>query len=552
MAATQAAQPTNTFTPEPTNTPTPEQSDTPTPEPTDTPVPTRTARSTDTPEPTATKAPTDTPTARAAEITIEVATPTTSEHLVACSLDGDLTYDDVNDSDEYLGKSVCWKGKTLNISRDGERTIFQARYCPDATEKCSVGDIDTFIVWSDGELTMRDGGEMALIDGEVTVLKEGETVVLDSAYDDRELLIYGIVDEGYEGVDSDGIDAQQPMLYARYVNLWIDFVEDADGNLIPESLVPESTEPTDTPESTEAFESTKVSSSGYTLSVVGIEDPATPHPRLYEPEGGTKPLAVEVVLGNVSGDVHSVNVYNGTLVDQDGFSYRPEPFAREGGYIDRIDLAPGEKARGWIPFEVPVGTVADYIKYEFSGYPDITLTASVNSESPEVSESVPAEPLNTPVPTEPPATSTPIPLSRDDDFGVQKQAGTWGMKLYDVKRAKAVYRYDDAEVAQGVWLLSFVEFANMGTGTNSPWDDLDFYLFNDQGWSYKADWNKASSKAGWQFQAGDIMDDINPGLMLGVVLAVDVPEDMGDVWLRVEQDPGFAIYLGNASSIPLE
>ena len=149
-------------------------------------------------------------------------------------------------------------------------------------------------------------------------------------------------------------------------------------------------------------------------------------------------------------------------------------------------------------------------------------------------------------------TSTPIPLSRDDDFGVQKQSESWGMKLYDVKRAKAVYRYDDAEVAQSVWLLSFVEFTNMGTGTNSPWEDLDFYLFDDRGWSYEAGWNVASGRAGWQFQAGDIMDDINPGLMLGVVLAVDVPEDMGDVWLRVEQDPGFAIYLGNASSIPLE
>jgi len=164
----------------------------------------------------------------------------------------------------------------------------------------------------------------------------------------------------------------------------------------------------------------------------------------------------------------------------------------------------------------------------------------------------PAKPLNTPVPTEPPPTSTPIPLSRDDDLGVQKQVGSWGMNLYAVKRAKAIYYRNDAEVAQGVWLLPFVEFSNLGTGTRSPWEDLDFYLFDDRGWSYEARHNDAWLEAGWQFQAGDIMDDINPGLMLGVVLPVDVPEDMGDVWLRVEQDPGFAMYLGNASSIPLE
>ena len=126
------------------------------------------------------------------------------------------------------------------------------------------------------------------------------------------------------------------------------------------------------------------------------------------------------------------------------------------------------------------------------------------------------------------------------------------MSLYDVKRAKAVYYRNDAEVAQGVWLLPFVEFTNLGTGTKSAWEDLDFYLFDDRGWSYEARHNDAWLEAGWQFQAGNIMDDINPGLMLGVVLPVDVPEDMGDVWLRVEQDPDFAIYLGNASSIPLE
>ena len=58
VAATQAAQPTNTFTPEPTNTPTPEPTDTPTPEPTDTP----TLEPTDTPTPEPTDTPTPEPT----------------------------------------------------------------------------------------------------------------------------------------------------------------------------------------------------------------------------------------------------------------------------------------------------------------------------------------------------------------------------------------------------------------------------------------------------------------------------------------------------------
>jgi hypothetical protein len=157
----------------------------------------------------------------------------------------------------------------------------------------------------------------------------------------------------------------------------------------------------------------------------------------------------------------------------------------------------------------------------------------------------------TALPTATPA-PTPTPLPRSNDFGIQKQVGSWGMKLYDVKRAKAVYFYEDAEIAQGVWLMPFVEFTNLGSGTRSPWEDLDFYLKDDQGRTYDAGYSDGNLGAGWQFQAGDIMDDINPGLVLGVVLPVDVPESLGDVWLMVEQDPSFAAYLGNASAVPLE
>ena len=158
--------------------------------------------------------------------------------------------------------------------------------------------------------------------------------------------------------------------------------------------------------------------------------------------------------------------------------------------------------------------------------------------------------LPTAAPTNTPAPPTPLPIV--DDFGVQKQVGTWGMKLYDVKRAKAVYFLNRAEIAQGVWLLPFVEFSNLGSGTRSPWEDLRFYLIDDLGRTFEAGYNDAWSGAGWQYQTGDIMDDINPGLVLGIVLPVDVPEDLGHVWLRVEQDPSFAICLGNASGVAME
>lgn len=157
------------------------------------------------------------------------------------------------------------------------------------------------------------------------------------------------------------------------------------------------------------------------------------------------------------------------------------------------------------------------------------------------------EPLPTPVPI-----NTPTPLPIVDDFGVQKQVGTWGMKLYDVKRAKTVYFFDSGETAQGVWLIPLIEFTNQSGGTRAPSDDLDFYLLDDQGQTFEASINDASLGAAWQFQSGHYYDDIDPGSVLGISLPVDVPENLGNVWLRVEQDPNFAIYLGNVSSIPLE
>jgi hypothetical protein len=53
--------------------------------------------------------------------------------------------------------------------------------------------------------------------------------------------------------------------------------------------------------------------------------------------------------------------------------------------------------------------------------------------------------------------------------------------------------------------------------------------------------------ASFQFQAGKLYDDINPGLKLGIALPVDVPPDVGDMWLRVKQYPNVVIYIGNIS-----
>jgi type II secretory pathway pseudopilin PulG len=155
-------------------------------------------------------------------------------------------------------------------------------------------------------------------------------------------------------------------------------------------------------------------------------------------------------------------------------------------------------------------------------------------------------PTRTPAP--PTITPTPFPKTRtDQEFVVQ----IWGLRLYEVKKAKAVYFFGDAEVATGMWLIPLVEFRNAGSGTAEPYHNLDFYLQDARGRKYEFDpFNDAVLGAAWQFQVGHLYDDINPGLKLGIALPFDVPADLGDVWLRVEQDKNAVFYIGNVAQLP--
>ena len=115
---------------------------------------------------------------------------------------------------------------------------------------------------------------------------------------------------------------------------------------------------------------------GYSLSGVTVEDPA-PTGSMYTPKPDKKVIAVEVILGNVSGEVATTNPLNATLVDTEGFCYGPELGGREDGQLELVDLNVGEKAKGWIAFEVPEGATAESIKYQFSGYPAVTVQAGL-------------------------------------------------------------------------------------------------------------------------------------------------------------------------------
>ena len=179
------------------------------------------------------------------------------------------------------------------------------------------------------------------------------------------------------------------------------------------------------------------------------------------------------------------------------------------------------------------------------------IASSLAKLSKDVSEIAISQKIPTPPPTPKPA-PTPKPLSKDTGIGAPEvRAGNWGLKLYNMKKAKTVYFFGTGTVASGVWAVPLVEIRNLGTGTAQPNDTLDFYLQDAAGRKYAFDeFSKGALGASWQFQAGHLYDDINPGIVLGTALPFDVPPDLGDVWLRVNQNPDVGIYLGNVSQLP--
>jgi hypothetical protein len=94
---------------------------------------------------------------------------------------------------------------------------------------------------------------------------------------------------------------------------------------------------------------------GCYVSALWVEDPAQPGV-LYVPQAGKRLVAVQIVVGNMSGQRFRVNPYNVSLIDEQGAVHPPVLGAREG-QIATIDIDEGEKAQGWVPYQIPDGAL---------------------------------------------------------------------------------------------------------------------------------------------------------------------------------------------------
>ncbi len=150
------------------------------------------------------------------------------------------------------------------------------------------------------------------------------------------------------------------------------------GDLVPWIPIPTDTPrlPVPLPTSTAGLQPGRlgdvVEGGGYSLSVVAVEHPARPEcDPWYYPPPGTELVAVEIVVGCVSGEQVIASPILTVLVDADGRAYMAElgALARHR-QLEPTPIGPGEQVQGRVAFEVPVTAVPARVKYIF---PNIVL-----------------------------------------------------------------------------------------------------------------------------------------------------------------------------------
>jgi hypothetical protein len=158
-----------------------------------------------------------------------------------------------------------------------------------------------------------------------------------------------------------------------------------------------------------------------------------------------------------------------------------------------IERAPS----GWAKVQAPDGYVG-YIPLEY------------------LSDKIPPTP--TPAPTQPPAP----PPSASTVGGPPVTVNNWTWSVYEVKKEKAVYFYNESGVAEGTFYILFLRITNGRSGTSYPEKDLDFYLLDASGKRYTT--SRFEYYAQWQYGGkSDSFGEIQPGQTNEIILLYDVP-----------------------------
>ncbi len=278
-------------------------------------------------------------------------------------------------------------------------------------------------------------------------------------------------------------------------------------------------EPTETPEpARQAYIGDFMTNEGYSLTVLQVSDPATPG-ILYSAEPGTRLIAVEVVIGNVSGAAATTNVLNGTLLDDERLTYRAE-LAGTDEQLPLVELESGERVRGWIGFEIPEDATPATFRFEINR---VRLEASL---------------------LEPPADHEPIEepdglfavsdsLPRLGDLVEQDGYSLVAMDVLDPASPGILYR-----AVPGMKLVAVDIILGNIDGREVSSNALRAYLIDAEGFVYTAE------LAGTDGQIELV--DLGPDERVRGKVAFEVPEDAVPAAIKYEVSgsPRIVIYTG--------
>lgn len=103
---------------------------------------------------------------------------------------------------------------------------------------------------------------------------------------------------------------------------------------------------------------------GYSLTVVSVEDPATPGSN-YNPPPATRLVVLDIIVRNESGARKmKVETLNAALLDTDGFKYVADTHAIDD-VIEREELDVGDQVRGRVAFSVAEDATPAIFTFEF-------------------------------------------------------------------------------------------------------------------------------------------------------------------------------------------
>lgn len=149
------------------------------------------------------------------------------------------------------------------------------------------------------------------------------------------------------------------------------------------------------------------------------------------------------------------------------------------------------------------------------------------------------KPASKPQPTATP--TTPPVLAK---LGEQVKAGNWLFAVTEVQYHKALYFYDEAKVAMGVYCVLFIEIQNQAPGT-THFGELWWELHGAGGKVYDDD--GATFRAAWQFGGKDThFEDLNPGQTAQIVIVFDVAQDAKGLQLYSYQLQRPFVLIGDA------